>query len=384
MTRWPTRPLKAFCVEVDERCGSLGLPVFSVSKTLGIVPQTERFKKRIASSDTSRYKILRPGEFAFDPMLLWSGSVSRNTSKVTGVVSPAYSVFRALDTINPRFLHLYLTQAARLPFYDSISFGTNERRRKARFADLGELEVPEPPLPEQARLVSLLAEGDALNHLRLRAFSRAAQLRPALFSATFGDPFTNPNHWPSRTLGDITTVKTGRTPSRSLAGNFGGSIPWVKTTEVNGTVIMDTVEKLTEQGLLSVRGQLFPRGSILIAMYGQGRTRGQSGVLGTEAFCNQACAVLLPNDSMLTEYALTFLEMSYHRIRRLAHGASQDNLNLQMIRSVAVPLPPIPLQEEFAQRVGEIRQMQAIQTDSRHRVDALLQSLLQRVFDREV
>ncbi len=85
---------------------------------------------------------------------------------------------------------------------------------------------------------------------------------------------------------------------------------------------------------------MLPYGTILMAMYGQGVTRGKVAILGIEAACNQACAAMIPLDAAVEpKYLFHFLAYRYVDIRRLAHGGQQQNLNLDIVRDLPMAFP---------------------------------------------
>jgi type I restriction enzyme S subunit len=151
-----------------------------------------------------------------------------------------------------------------------------------------------------------------------------------------------PESWALEPIGAHFSVVSGGTPSRDNPTYWtGGGIPWVKTTEVDYCEIRDTEEHITPHGLESSAAKLLPKGTLLMAMYGQGVTRGKVAILGVEATCNQACAAMSPTDSVvLTRYLYHFLTWRYEEIRSLAHGGQQQNLNLEIVRGLEVAIPP--------------------------------------------
>ena len=158
---WPVRALGDFCHELRLPAGkNSDLPILSVSKDLGILLQPEKFKRRIAADDTSRYKRVRHGEFAYDPMLLWSGSIARQERVSEGLISPAYYAFRVDDSISHDFLLQLFKWDRMVPVYANISVGTNTRRRKASFDAFCGLKLPLPPLPEQRKIAAILSSVD--------------------------------------------------------------------------------------------------------------------------------------------------------------------------------------------------------------------------------
>ncbi|HRO36444.1 restriction endonuclease subunit S [Thauera sp.] len=150
-----------------------------------------------------------------------------------------------------------------------------------------------------------------------------------------------PESWELAPIGAHHAVVSGGTPSRgNPAFWLGGTIPWVKTTEVDYCVITETEERITPLGLESSAAKMLPPGTLLMAMYGQGVTRGKVAILGIEAACNQACAAITPKDgAVLSCYVYHFLTWRYDAIRSLAHGGQQQNLNLEIVRDLPVVYP---------------------------------------------
>jgi type I restriction enzyme, S subunit len=147
---------------------------------------------------------------------------------------------------------------------------------------------------------------------------------------------------------DICTVSSGGTPSRDRKEYYTGNIPWIKTGEVVNDIIYDTEEKITKEAIENSSAKIYPKGSLIIAMYGQGLTRGRTAKLGIDASTNQACAVLynIKNDLILTDFLWIYLMGEYDRLRELASGNNQPNLNAQMIKDYNVIIPPLHIQKE--------------------------------------
>ncbi len=158
-----------------------------------------------------------------------------------------------------------------------------------------------------------------------------------------------PNGWKKGIIEDISSVSSGGTPSRKKDSYWtGGNIPWVTTTEVKFGVITNTVQKITQAGLDNSSAKLFPKDTILIAMYGQGKTRGQVARLGIEAATNQACAALQLNVGCDTEYYYQYLMSQYKNIRELANSGGQENLSGGIIKGIHIPIPPYVEQQKIA------------------------------------
>ena len=257
---------------------------------------------------------------------------------------------------------------------------------RARFGltQFKEIYIPLPPIAEQKRIAAIAQKCDRLRRTRRYTQQLSDSYLQSVFLQMFGDPLTNSKGWNLSTIGELVKVGTGGTPDRNRAEFYGGSIPWVKTGEVNGNVIYRTEEHLTQEGLKSSNCKLFPIGTIIVAMYGQGLTRGRSAKLGIEATTNQACAAILPNSKLSTDYLWSYLKVSYENLRDLGRGGNQPNLNLDLVKSFKVPLPPLPLQEKFAQIVQRFERLRVQQREADRQAEHLFQTILHRAFRGEL
>lgn len=173
----------------------------------------------------------------------------------------------------------------------------------------------------------------------------------AKFREMFGDAHNN-SAFPYKNIGDLTTVTSGGTPDRENNLYWDdGDIRWVKTTELQNCTICDTEEKITKLGLENSSAKLVPTGSVLIAMYGQGKTRGMTAYLENESATNQACACILPSSKINQKYLWKYLMLSYDKLRSMAKGGNQPNLNIGIIKNFPVLYPPIELQNQYVEFV---------------------------------
>jgi len=242
------------------------------------------------------------------------------------------------------------------------------------------LDVPLPPLPEQRRIAAILDQADALRAKRREALAQLDSLTQSIFIEMFGDPASNTKGLTKVPIASVANVSTGSTPSRAVQNYFGGHIPWVKTTELVGRRITDTEEKLTEVGLRAIRGKLHPKGSVIVAMYGQGQTRGRCGLLDVEASCNQACGVIHPSSHFDPTFLFCQLQLAYEQIRALGRGGNQENLNLQLLGAFEVLAPSLEAQRLFVERNHRIVSMHELELASLREVESLFAALQHRAF----
>ena len=159
----------------------------------------------------------------------------------------------------------------------------------------------------------------------------------------------------SMKIKDLCNIGSGGTPSRSHQHYYNGNIPWIKTGEVIDDIILNTEEHISQEAINNSSAKIYPQGSLIIAMYGQGNTRGRTAKLGIDATTNQACAVLfnINNDIVITDYLWYYLQTQYHNLRSMASGNNQPNLNADKIKNYSVVIPPLSVQKEIVEHINE-------------------------------
>lgn len=152
-----------------------------------------------------------------------------------------------------------------------------------------------------------------------------------------------PYHWKCGKIKYFASISAGGTPDRMVKDYWNnGTIPWIKTGELLNDDIVSVEECITPLALRKSAAKLFPEGTVLVAMYGQGKTRGMAGMLTWPATTNQACACICPKNSLLLgKFLLRLMESSYAFNREKAAGTGQPNLNQDIIANLLIPIPPL-------------------------------------------
>jgi type I restriction enzyme S subunit len=159
-----------------------------------------------------------------------------------------------------------------------------------------------------------------------------------------------PSDWEVKTLGKVAKITSGGTPSRINKSYWGGTIPWITTSLIDFNIINSAEQYITEEGLINSSTKIFPQGTILMALYGQGVTRGKIAILNIEATTNQACAAIILNDNNVDKkYVFQYLVNKYEEIRKLSNTGNQENLNGELVKSIQLHLPPLPEQTRIAE-----------------------------------
>lgn len=160
-----------------------------------------------------------------------------------------------------------------------------------------------------------------------------------------------PEDWEYLMLKDLGKIGSGTTPSKEVKAYWeGGTIPWLPTGKVNDKIITDSQTFITEKAVEEKRITLLPIGSVVVAMIGQGKTRGKAAILKIRAWLNQNFAYIIPNGEVDSEFLFRLLDFNYGRIRYEGdRGGNQGSLNTGMVKSIRLAFPIIPEQKAIAQ-----------------------------------
>ena len=182
-------------------------------------------------------------------------------------------------------------------------------------------------------------------------------------------------------LKDCCLISSGATPSRKNSEYWDeNGINWFKTTELKNNFLIDSEEKISKLGYEKTSVKLLPKHTVLIAMYGQGKTRGMTGYLLNNATTNQACAALISLDIINPKYLWYTMINSYDRLRNMAKGGTQPNLSVSSIKDFEIILPPIDIQNKFTNYIEQINKLKSDVQKSIDETQLLMDSLMQEYF----
>lgn len=151
------------------------------------------------------------------------------------------------------------------------------------------------------------------------------------------------------TIDEVAKVKTGATPRRNIESYWGGAVNWMASGEVHQKFLSKTAEKITEKGVKNSNTTLLPIDTVVLAMNGQGKTRGCVAITQIETTCNQSIAAIICNSELINPlYLMFFLDGKYEEIRSLT-GEGRNGLNLKLVKGIKVPKIPIKEQDQIAE-----------------------------------
>jgi type I restriction enzyme S subunit len=197
-----------------------------------------------------------------------------------------------------------------------------------------------------------------------------------------------PFGWTWCRIAEIGSVETGATPKRGNLNYWeNGSIPWITSGALNDDFVRECKEYVTEQALKETNIKVFPKHSLVMAMYGEGKTRGKSSELLIDTSTNQAIACIIQKntESKTKNYLKSFLVKIYQDIRRKSSGGVQPNINLDIVKNLNLPLCSLEEQNQIVQeiesRLSVCDKMEQSINESIEKAEALRQSILKKAFE---
>lgn len=315
----------------------------------------------------------REGQIVYSRIWARKGAIAKIGKDLDGVVvSSEFPLFNVCPVADIDYLIYAFQSSSFKQQLELAGAGTSGQNRIKEKAFLN-FEIPLPPLGEQKRIAEILGGVANVIHTVEQQIETANQLEKSLFNQ-----FRRQYSALCSPIKNICKVQTGATPSRKNSAYYDGGIPWVKTGEVNGGKIEETEEYITELAVQETNCRKFPIGTILVAMYGQGATRGKVGILNCAAATNQACAALIALACEDQEYIFAVLRNCYDELRNLGRGGTQPNLNLTLVKEFEIPWPEEFAREEFSQKWRELDNLRHLL----HRKLSLLQELQKSLSSR--
>jgi len=252
-------------------------------------------------------------------------------------------------------------------------------------------KIPLPSLEEQCRIVArveeLAARIEEARGLRRKAVEEVEMLLALSLKKMRKELLTS--SYSKDRIGHITQVSSGGTPSREILSYWNGNIPWIKTGELLDGDIFQAEEHITEEGLANSAAKLFPLDTVLVALYGQGQTRGRTGRLMIEVATNQAGCAILPTPAILDpRFTQYWLRSLYLEMREVVRDGAQPNWNGQMIKNIEIALPPLLEQKRIVNYLDNLQSkvdpLKQLQSETSAELDALLPSVLDKAFKGEL
>jgi len=411
-SHWEVLPLRAFLQLKSER-NQPNLPVLSVYREYGVILKDSRTDNHNATSlDTSNYKVVEPSDLVVNKMKAWQGSLGVSAYK--GIVSPAYITCKVSPKLNGRYLHYLLRSKTLIKTLDSISYGVRVGQWDMRYDDFKKVQICQPPRQEQDQIVKFLdhktSQIDALIQEKQRLLklldeqlaikinnavtkgivnAEYGTLNPHLSTkttpiyTTHTSPLKDsgiewigeiPEKWKVKRIGYLGIVGNGSTPSRSnLAYWDKEDFPWLNSSCVNQDIVKKSDQFISKKALRDCHLPKLEKDSIVIAITGQGKTRGTAALLKFPATINQHLAYIKVTSNKISPTFLhRALKAQRTQLRAISGGGSTKGaLTCQDVRGFKISIPPSEEQINILSYVNKLLKLHERISESNNDIDRL-------------
>lgn len=374
----------------NTRAGNTDYPVLSITMQEGLVDQSSKFKKRIASRDTASYRVVYTNELVVG-FPIDEGVLGFQTKYPAGIVSPAYGIWKLAlpnETYIP-YLEGYLRSDVARAIYASKMRGGVARRRTISKDEFLDIEIPLPPLDEQKRIAAVLDKADALRRQRQESLQLSEKLLQSVFIDMFGDPVTNPKGWPVIKSSQLYADKP-RLGTMKPAKGEGNLV--VRVGELGKEAV--ALEKCGRVELKPEEVQRFTlfSGDTLLA-----RAIGSQAQLGKCSYFDGHPEIVVADSHVMRlrpdpekcdpYWFYSLLAAPFGRKLIQAKGgatAVQFNINGTQASDLDIPLPPKPLQTSFVELARRLKEQSQNQELSAKQADLFFSATQQRAFRGEL
>jgi type I restriction enzyme S subunit len=397
------KPIGNYIQLVDER--NKGLKV-TVLLGLSISKQFIKSVANTIGTDMENYKIIRKNQFACSTMQVRRDRkmpVALFTEDVPAIISQAYPIFEIIDTtiLLPEYLMMWFTRSE---FDREACFhAVGGVRGSLEWEDFCGMKLPIPSPEKQLEIVkeyNTIQNRIALNNQLITKLEETAQAIYKLWFVDFEFPDENgmpykskggemvfceeleneiPEGWEIKSVKEFSSnMRSGGTPSRDESTYWNSNdYPWLKTGELKNSVITDAEEYITELAIKESSAKLLPINSVLIAMYGEGKTKGQVGYLKIEAATNQACCAIICKNEIEATFLYYYLRINRDEIVSIAIGGAQPNLSKNIIEELKLiqPLDKVLNKHPFV----NIMNLKEVYTEENQKLAELKELLLSKM-----
>ena len=313
-----------------------------------------------------KYTLIKKNQICMNPMDLISGWA--DISPTDGLISPAYYTLIPKEKIDVKFLNYFLQSNYYRETFFTLGKGVASHDNYGRWVltpqVLKDVFIYYPTLSDQKKISSFLdRKSSSINSLIEKSKEKIELLKEKKNSIIYQtvtkgldqkcnmkDSGINwigkiPSSWIVGKLYQYSIMISGSTPSREKSEYWeGGTIPWMSSGEINKKIIKEIDHKITSLGFENSSTKLLPIGTVMIALNGQGKTKGSVGILEVETTCNQSLCGMIFNNRVEPKYAYYFLDSQYKTLRGLVGEGVREGISVSFLGRFPICIPPIPKQ----------------------------------------
>ena len=388
---WEQRKLGEICSRVQGNDGRMELPTLTISAANGWMKQEDRFSGNIAGKEQKNYTLLHKGELSYN----------HGNSKLAKY-GTVFSLQTYEEALVPRVYHSFKVEigsADFIEYYFSTKMPDRELRKlissgarmdgllNIGYDDFMGIKMMFPSVLEQDKIAEYFRAFDHLITLHQRKCDDTKELKKYMLQKMFpknGEKFPEirfkgfTEAWEQRKLGEVSESYSGGTPSVGNKSYYGGSIPFIRSAEINSE---STELFLTEEGLKNSSARMVSKGDILYALYGA--TSGETGRSRINGAINQAILAILPHDGYDSEFLMQWLRKSKQNITDIYLQGGQGNLSGAIVKALEVNFPSLAEQRQIGNYFQSIDNLITLHQRKCDTLKELKKYMLQNMFPKK-
>jgi len=294
-------------------------------------------------------------------------------------------IFQSKKENNPKFL-----------YYSLLNLNIPNTGYNRHFKLVKESKILIPTFKEQTKIAGILSSVDEEIEKVDQEIKKTEELKMGLMSELLTKGIGHkkfkktklgelPVEWEVKKIGDLGDIVTGGTPKTNNKEYWDGDIRWMSSGEVNLKKVYDTEKRITKLGLKNSNARLLPKGTVMIALAGQGKTRGKVAVLEVETSCNQSLAGIIADQTKINNLFLFYnLGFRYQEIRNINGSNGRAGLNLKLIKDIVVPVAAISEQIKIVNILSSVDDKILVNKQIKNKLAELKRGLMQDLLSGRV
>lgn len=383
---WEEKKLSEMFKKVIEK-NRLDLPPLTIVQGYGTIRRDES-ERRIAYDEKGlkNYKAVQKDDFIVHLRSFEGGLEIANQN---GIVSPAYHVYRGNDEVHPSFYYPYFRSSSFIKGKLAICVTGVRDGKNIEMGSFDELLIPHPCLPEQQKIAEFLSTVDTVIEKQKETVSAWEERKKGVMQKLFSqevrfkaDDGSDFPEWEEKKIDDVATCFAGATPSTKIPEYWEeGTIRWMSSGEVNNGQIHDTEKRISQLGFDKCSTKMVKPNSVVMALAGQGKTRGMVAITRVSLCTNQSLCAIETNDDICDDYLYQYLQTQYNNLRLISSGdGTRGGLNLKLVGGYVVVVPCLAEQQKIADCLSSLDEVIEKQKATLVAWEELKKGLLQQMF----
>ena len=386
---WEEKTVGDMTVELqDYEPLSSGYPLMTSSRT-GLMMQNEFRSKSSTDDSTAIFSVVPRGVATYRHMSdddIFHFNINNLVDK--GLVSKEYPVFNTKDNYNLYLLVEYLNSSRNfLNFCKAQKKGGT--RTRLYFKVLKDFKLNMPSFPEQQKIAEFLSTVDTVIEKQKETVSAWEERKKGVMQKLFSqevrfkaDDGSDFPEWEEKKIDDVATCFAGATPSTKIPEYWEeGTIRWMSSGEVNNGQIHDTEKRISQLGFDKCSTKMVKPNSVVMALAGQGKTRGMVAITRVPLCTNQSLCAIETNDDICDDYLYQYLQTQYNNLRLISSGdGTRGGLNLKLVGGYVVIVPCLAEQQKIADCLSSSDEVIEKQKATLAAWEELKKGLLQQMF----